>query len=169
MNEFYDIPDYEGIYKIDKEGNVLSTKNNIIMKPRLGGEKYLLVNLWKDKAHKTFRIHKLMAITFIDKDYRLKKLVVDHIDNDRFNNRLSNLQLISNRENTSKDKGGASKYTGVTMSPNGNWRASIRINQKKHWLGTFKTELEAHHAYQNKLKEIEEARSSENLPQISLK
>lgn len=163
MNEFYDIPDYEGLYKIDKEGNVLSTKNNIIMKPRLAGEKYLLVNLWKDKARKTFRIHKLMAITFLDKDYRMKKLVVDHIDNDRFNNRLSNLQLISNRENCSKDKGGASQYTGVVKSSKNRWKSSIRIEGIKIHIGCFKTELEAHNAYQNKLKEIEKARSSENL------
>ena len=44
------------------------------------------------------------------------KIVVDHIDNNRLNNHVSNLQLITQRENSSKDrKNGTSQYTGVVF------------------------------------------------------
>lgn len=49
----------------------------------------------------------------------------------------------------------ASKYKGVYYSKkNDRWFAQIRINKKTKAIGTFKTEIEAHEAYQNKLKNI---------------
>ena len=66
---------------------------------------------------------------------------------------LDNLQLISSRENSSKDKkGGSSEYTGVCWDRSrGKWISSIIINGKRKTLGRFTEELEASKAYQNAL------------------
>jgi hypothetical protein len=83
-------------------------------------------------------------------------LVVDHINNIKTDNRLSNLQLVTIRYNLSKDKTGTSKYTGVSWhSRDKNWQASIRINGKKAYLGSFQDESEAALAYQNALEKHE--------------
>ena len=48
-----------------------------------------------------------------------------------------------------------SEYKGVSFYKRYNkWQARIRINGKQKHIGLFKTELEAHHAYQNALKDI---------------
>jgi hypothetical protein len=70
------------------------------------------------------------------------------------------LQVITNRQNTSKDKrGGTSKYTGVYMDKK-KWRAAIRINGKIKYLGLFTDEKEAAKAYQNELKKINESKET---------
>jgi hypothetical protein len=83
-------------------------------------------------------------------------LVVDHIDNDCTNDRLDNLQIISNRENSSKDKFGTSQFTGVNWrKKNKKWTSRITINKKLVYLGSFIKEKEAGEMYQLALANIE--------------
>ena len=84
------------------------------------------------------------------------KIVVDHINYNIKDNRLVNLRLITNRENTShRKKKGSSKYTGVCWhKQNLNWVAYIQVKGKNISLGSYKTEYEAHLAYQKALKEL---------------
>ncbi len=80
---------------------------------------------------------------------------MDHKDNVRTNNFYKNLQLITNRENASKDKKGhSSKYVGVSLVKSVNkWRASIRIGLQQKHIGVFDNEIDAHNAYQDALRE----------------
>lgn len=48
----------------------------------------------------------------------------------------------------------SSIYKGVTKHKNGNWQVSIVYNSNREYLGLYKTELEAHHVYQKRLKEL---------------
>ena len=66
---------------------------------------------------------------------------------------MANLQLISNRENSSKDqKGKTSDYTGVCWSKvKGKWHSQIQINGKNKHLGLFHSEEEAAKYYQDAL------------------
>ena len=177
---FKPIPGYED-YAVSNYGNVKSLQRKVrlrntyrivkerILKPGIDSNGYYLVNLFSNNNQKTFRIHKLVAITFLNHVPNGYKLIVDHIDNNPLNNRLDNLQLVSQRENSSKDKfrkKTSSKYVGVTLHKQKykrvdgtikvyqRWKASIRINDKREHLGYFKTQEEANQAYQNKLEEI---------------
>ena len=149
-----DIPNYEGSYQASNLGNIKSiyrkgfTKGKVL-KQVIGSRGYKKVSL----SNKQFEVHVLIAMTF--KGFiSTKGKTVDHKDNDRLNNREDNIQIISHRENISKDrKNGASKYVGVS-NDRGRWRARIGINKKMVLLGYFDTELEAHKAYQNKLSEL---------------
>jgi uncharacterized protein YebE (UPF0316 family) len=83
------------------------------------------------------------------------KLVVDHINNNTLDNRIENLQLITQRENASKyflTKKKSSQYTGVFWHKQINkWQAQIGIDGKRIHLGIFNHEHEAHLAYQKAL------------------
>ena len=156
--EFRSISGYEGLYEVSNFGNVKSLTNDKILKPCLGSRGYYMVRVYKDNKGNTMSIHILVAMAFLGHKPDGYKIVVDHIDNNKLNNHVSNLQLISNRENTSKDKkNGTSKYTGVTWyNASNKWLAQIAINSKKKNLGLFETEDEAHEAYQKALKMLNE-------------
>lgn len=135
---------------IRSDGKPHTVKSKILKQSLNSG--YLCVNV-KGKKY----VHQLIAEAFLNhKTKGHKGKVVDHIDNDRMNNKLSNLQLITNRQNCSKNRTGISDKTGVFWRKNrGHWFSQIQINGKQTYLGSFKTELEASNAYQNKLKQIQ--------------
>ena len=86
------------------------------------------------------------------------KLIVDHIDNNPLNNNVENLQIVTNRVNTTKDrKGSSSKYVGVCYSDKGinRWRATTSVNGKVVSLGSFDTEERASIAYNFALTQLD--------------
>lgn len=156
---FKDIPNYEGYYQVSNLGRVKSLNFNGTKKERnLKGTLscgYLTVGLCKGGIRKTYKISQLVAIVFLDHKPDGFKIIVDHINNIRTDDRLENLQLITTRENTSKDQEGKSKYTGVCWhKQHKKWKADIRINGAKKWLGYFDDEKEASKAYQKALKNL---------------
>jgi hypothetical protein len=90
-------------------------------------------------------------------------MVVDHINEDKTDNRISNLQLLSNRENLAKAieaKGGTpSPCVGVTWSKaSKKWRAKIKLpsNNKDKHLGYFDNEFVAANVAANALRSLAE-------------
>jgi hypothetical protein len=166
MEIWKDVVNYEGMYKVSNLGNVVSLERKVkksigvglktikrrIMKQQLV-RGYPSVGLTYDGNTKMFCVHQLMAITFLNHTPNGHSIVVDHIDNDKLNNNINNLQLISNRDNTSKDrKNGSSKYVGVSWSKRlCKWRADIQIKGKAKTIGYFNDEYEASLAYSNEL------------------
>jgi hypothetical protein len=83
-------------------------------------------------------------------------LVVDHINNDRADNRKSNLRLVSKKQNSQNRRGQrntSSAYKGVSRNKHGNWQAQIKINGKSKHLGSFINEKCAAKAYDKAAKE----------------
>lgn len=157
-----DVPGYEGLYQASSFGLVKSLGNKYskkikILKGRPDGNGYSKIALFKNTVRKDYRIHKIIAITFLNHTPCGMKYVVDHIDNNKENNKISNLQIITNRENCSKGWIGkkSSKYTGVYKSKN-KWVANITHNYNCKSLGVFSSEFEAHKSYQKALSKINE-------------
>jgi hypothetical protein len=151
-------------YQISNYGRVKSLKKNTekILKSHPNEKGYYKVDLYLNNKRKTIRIHKLVSQYFLNHiGDGTMKLVIDHIDNDKSNNRVDNLQIVTNRQNSSKTlkrKIGktSSQYVGVTWCKNNKkWIAQIQINKKRNHLGCFINEYDAHLTYQNKLKEID--------------
>lgn len=98
---------------------------------------------------KYFKIHRLIARFFLDFDEN-SGLIIDHINNNRHDNRVCNLRIVSSKENArnripSPNK--SSKYIGVMWRENRNkWRAYIDCEPRKH-LGYYETDVEAAEAY----------------------
>lgn len=161
--EFIDIPEYEGLYQISNFGRIYSMPNQLhngkFLSICKSNERYLGVGLSKkNEKRKTFQIHQLVAIAFLGHTPDgTHNIIVDHIDNNQLNNRLDNLQLITSRENSSKDKvGGSSKYIGVSWNKQKRkWCSQITINYRSVNLGNFEDEEIASKTYQKALKNIE--------------
>lgn len=169
---FKPIKDYEGFYSVSNFGRVQSgarewiagkgavrSKGRSFLKPCLDGCGYVIINLCKNSIRKTFSIHRLVWDHFGDKKRNGHLLQIDHIDNNKLNNRIDNLQLLSNRQNTSKSKiqyKQSSKYTGVYWQKRDKkWQSCIQINGKLKHLGYFDNEFDAYLAYEMELSEVE--------------
>jgi len=161
-NEIWkDIIGYEGLYQISNLGRVKSLeriimcKNNSkkkitekIKKQQIGTTGYYTIMLYKNDLGKNFKVHRLVAISFITNPE--KKIYVNHIDFNPLNNSLDNLEWVSNRENSchaQKNKIRPSKFIGVIWDKyQKKWRAQIRFNKTVKTIGRFKTEEEAYEA-----------------------
>jgi hypothetical protein len=155
-----DILGYEDKYQVSSLGRVKSlnfknTKTQRLLKLNRVTKGYLSVQLCKDGKQKYFEVHQLVAMAFLNHIRCGHRIIVDHKDNVRANNRLDNLQLLTNRENVVKEidrTKTTSKYTGVTISkPSGKWVSKTTVNGKTKVLGYFNTEAEASEYYQNAL------------------
>jgi len=154
-----DIPNYEGIYQVSNLGNVKSLKFNkeIIMKSAINSRGYRQIVLSNTPIRETRTVHSLVAEAFLNHKSIKGEVVIDHINDIKTDNRLENLQIVTQRYNTYKTKkNNSSTFKGVHFSNTyKKWIAKIKINKKDIHLGSFDCELKAHLAYQNKLKEIE--------------
>lgn len=84
--------------------------------------------------------------------------VVDHIDNNPFNNRRSNIRLATHSQNARNRVGvprSSSKYKGVTFHRNtGKWQAQIRADGHYQYIGLFDDPASAARAYDDKAVEL---------------
>ena len=142
-------------YKVSNLGRVKSFKNNkeVLLNGNVDYNGYLRVKLRNGNNAKSLKIHRLVATAFLG----INDLQVNHINGNKLDNNLSNLEFVSSRENNTHrliNKKGTSKYTGVHWSKSFNkFVAQIGINGKKIYLGLFTEELDAHNAYQKALEE----------------
>lgn len=75
---------------------------------------------------------------------------IDHIDQDKSNNRIANLRSVTRSQNEANKPGRESnllRKKGVKIAPNGRARAVITVRRATIPLGTFDTTDEAAHAY----------------------
>ncbi len=80
---------------------------------------------------------------------------IDHINGLRYDNKISNLRLVSIRENQqNRVEHRAGRLPGALPSGK-RWRARLRINGQRVDLGSFATQEEAHEAYLKQLTKLE--------------
>jgi hypothetical protein len=96
-----DIPNFEGLYAVDIDGNVyaypnLAHRNEKQLKPRLRKNGYLYVSLRKDGKTIDSMVHRLVAKAFLD---CVDGLQVNHINGKRADNRLVNLEMVTPSHN----------------------------------------------------------------------
>mgnify|MGYP003630773457 CR=1 FL=1 len=160
MLEWIDLPDTDGMYQVSNHGDVRSNHSGTprIMKQNPGTDGRLRLNLQINGIKKQFNTHKLVAICFLNHIPCGHKLVVNHIDFNYLNNHVSNLEIVTQRQNANQKhlkKGKTSKYTGVSLrSDTGKWTSNIKINNKNISLGCYTSEIEASIAYEAKFNQI---------------
>lgn len=95
-----DVGGYEGLYMVSNLGRVKSfhRKEEHILSPGFDRYGYRQVGLSKDGKNKRSRIHRLVALAFIENP--LNKSDVNHKDSDRSNNTLANLEWNTSSENS---------------------------------------------------------------------
>jgi hypothetical protein len=145
------IEEYE-TYSISKSGNVRNNVTGRILNPSKDTKGYFNVGLSKNKIGKTFKVHRLIALAFIENPENKK--CVDHIDGNPQNNNISNLRFATTTENARNTKikvDNTSGIKGVCFNKATNkWQAQIRFDGKRAHLGYFETIEEAAAARQIK-------------------
>lgn len=111
-----DIPGYQGLYQVSTLGRILRMpkeqirvskfgkeytqlvpKHPVLMNPAYDFDGYLQISLTKDSETKSYQVHRLVAMTFIPNPEN--KSQVNHIDGVKDNNKVSNLQWVTQSEN----------------------------------------------------------------------
>ena len=106
-NEIWcDVVGYEGVYQISNTGKVKSlylrtgsaeVARDLIMTPTDNGNGYLIVGFKLNGKRKNRYVHDLVAECFISK--RPKGFVVNHIDHNKKNNNVENLEWCTQKQN----------------------------------------------------------------------
>ena len=130
-----EVPGWEGYYEASNLGNIRSVTRyyNIqhsrtgstyikpyvgkVLSPKVGDGGYLYVNLWRDNKGYTRAVHRLVCGAFLG--HIPDNLVCNHLDSNRKNNSLSNLEFVTQKENLAHAKRTGSK---IGRRPNSNSR-----------------------------------------------
>ena len=152
-----EIPDYEGFYYIEPNGEIYSQDRidangrffeGQKMIPRLNRDGYYFVGLSKNGTRKFLLVHRLLALTYIPNPNNYP--CINHIDRNRKNNNLNNLEWCTQMYNSQSIN--TSKNFGNIKLTKWNTYETCYSSNKKTYSKTFKTEKEA----QNYLIEMEE-------------
>lgn len=92
-----DITEYEGFYQVSTLGRVKNSRSGRILKGRKTRNGYLKVDLCKNGKPKSYLVHRLVAQAFIPNPQN--KPEVNHIDEDKENNYVENLEWCTAKEN----------------------------------------------------------------------
>lgn len=171
MVEVYkDAVGYEGLYQVSNQGNVRSLnfngKKGVVknLKITLDKKGYPYVSLNKSGKCCIQKVHKLVAMAFLNHVPNGYKSVIDHINSNPSDNSVDNLRIVTNRFNVSKDKISETNRTGVFLNKrNGKYYVQILKGSVCFSLGTY-TDLDyADKLYQQALQHIDTVSSKEEL------
>ena len=123
--EWRDIPGFDGRYNCSDNGDIYSLVSGIILRPTENNHGYMQVSLHKDGKQNQMIVHRIIAMVFLGECPI--GLQVNHIDGDKTNNCVSNLEYVTPAENiahatmsglrdTSGEKNPSSKLTVVNVS-----------------------------------------------------
>ena len=96
VETFVKIEGFEN-YEVSNLGKVRNIKSGIVLKPSLNEKGYLKHCLYGHNKRKFLFLHRIIATAFIDNPE--EKPCVNHIDENKLNNDLSNLEWCTVREN----------------------------------------------------------------------
>ena len=106
---------YEQLYSITTDGQIYSVRANRFLKPQMDKYGYLTTGLSKDGKRKFFLVHRLVATTYLPNIDNLPE--VNHIDGDKANNKLENLEWCTPSDNLKHAFASGAKCNKGTNNP----------------------------------------------------
>ena len=100
MDTFTWIPiKYYPNYEVSTSGQIRNSKTSRVLKPCVRNG-YWSVTLCKNNKKKTINIHVMVAEAYLEKPGTERRYVVNHINEDKQDNRLCNLEYVTYAQNT---------------------------------------------------------------------
>ncbi len=130
-----EVVDYPN-YLIYPDGKVYNQKYKRYLKPSMNNSGYLYVNLWKNSKDKKFSIHRLIAIYYIPNPQN--KPFINHIDGNKLNNNISNLEWCTPIENLNAYRSKQSNNTSGIVNIRYREDKKRWIYEKKHFGNRFR-------------------------------
>lgn len=135
-----DYEGYEGVYRVSNLGNVMRMPKTVvdsigrvrtfpghIMRKYNGCHGYDYVTLSKDGVERSEFVQRMVALTFVKNDDPQRKTEVNHIDENKKNNRADNLEWVTRSEN-SRHGTGISRMI-ETRNKNGSYGSEKRVGK----------------------------------------
>jgi hypothetical protein len=130
-------------YIISSTGKVLNIKTNTLLKEGMSTSGYLCVKILGTTRY----IHRLLGEAFLPNPYKYPQ--INHLDSNKLNNSLSNLEWCTGSTNINHYYMTKGKR-GVTYHKNKKaYSANITIDNKTLYIGFFKNKEEAYNAFYN--------------------
>lgn len=145
---------YEGIYEVSNLGRIKSIPRNgtanfeRILKPSKSNVGYFHLSFSKNNIIQTKNIHVVVAEAFLNHVSK-KGIVVDHIDNNKTNNKLDNLRILSHRENIIRGNRSNTKNNNIYKV-----KDKYRVIVLSKHIGYYNTIEDAINSRDNALKNI---------------
>jgi len=115
LDDFADIQGYEGLYKINKNGEVLSIRSKKLLKAGKNRQGYMNVVLTKNGRSKTYKVHRLVAIAFIPNPNNYP--IINHKDENKTNNKVENLEWCTSKYNSNYGAAIERRSEAIKRSP----------------------------------------------------
>lgn len=154
IEEWRDVPGYEGLYLISDAGRIWCVRLGRALTPKKSAHGYRSVDLSKNGVKRRFYIHRLVARAFLP-DPGPERQEINHRDLDKANNRAVNLEWVTHAENQRHAyKNGRTDFrralradnkTGIAgvVSRGGGYQVCIGHNGVRRCLGTYESLEEA--------------------------
>ena len=143
--------EFEGYYEVSNLGNLRNAKTKRLRKFYTDKKGYLRVHLTSPHKKRTAQVHRIIMQSFKGDS----KLMVDHINTDKQDNRLSNLEYVTARENSVRYFKSIGK-TGLSKAGK-KFGSQAYYKGETVWVGSFDTRKEAVEAAEKQKLEMKKA------------
>jgi hypothetical protein len=144
MEEYRTIKGFEK-YSVSNLGNVKNNESNKLLKSNITKYGYRHISFSINKVVTSFQVHRLVGLAFLENNEN--KSDIDHIDQNRTNNILSNLRWATRSQNCYNKQiytNNTSGSKGVKFCKQSNkWRSQINIDGIRIHLGIFTDKQDA--------------------------
>lgn len=124
------------MYAVNELGEVYSLRKNRTISPKVNHDGYLRVQLWSANQCEFVAIHRLIAETFLPNQDN--KPFVNHIDGDKANNTVENLEWCTQKENIAHAWKNGLSHRHLNTSG----IAVRQIDSEKNIVGEFQSMME---------------------------
>ena len=131
IEDWKDIPGYEGLYVVSNNGRVMNVRSGRVLRGIVNNLGYIMVGLSKSGKVKMVSVHRLVAEAFIKNPDNLRE--VNHKDEDKSNNNVDNLEWCDRKYNV--NYGSRMDKVRKTKELSGYWTGVSKTKDyhKKYW------------------------------------
>ena len=141
LENFVDIQGYEGLYNVNKCGEVLSVRSGKLLTVCKDGQGYMNVALSKNGKSRTHKVHRLVALAFILNPNNYP--YINHKDEDKTNNNVENLEWCTPKYNLNYGTAIKRRSEAIKASPVKQRKAVIQLSLSGVFIKEYRSTKEA--------------------------